>query len=230
VERAAPGAAMDEDPFAVTTHGDRNRLHRGVAGGAPIARGVVDMAAPQAVGTMVAVRRPGRDCRHVEPAVDAAKRRWRFQRSVSREQDRPFAGRVAPRDGSGRRLCPAAGAALGTGKAARRGGSQALGCLPGLSPRTPGDATRERAQPWPPYRIRLPWCRWPEPPAGADPTAPDPRCQRACRRPDDGAAAARRPRAGRHGRGGRLESPGQFEQAPAASRPSGLIRPFRDGA
>lgn len=72
-EDTAPGAAMDQDPFALATDGDRDRLHRRRAVRVPVTGDVVvEMARPQTGRTVIAVGRAGGVVRHVEPAVNAA--------------------------------------------------------------------------------------------------------------------------------------------------------------
>jgi hypothetical protein len=74
VQLLAAGATVNQDPFTVTTDTDGDRLHRGAALGRPIPGVPVEMAAPQAVGTVVAVRRPWRVEWYVETAAPAAER------------------------------------------------------------------------------------------------------------------------------------------------------------
>jgi hypothetical protein len=75
---------MDEDPFAVPADGDRDRLHRGEAVGRPVAWVVVDVTAPEAARTVIAMCCAGGVGWNVQPAVVAAKAARLFQRSVSR--------------------------------------------------------------------------------------------------------------------------------------------------
>src|SRR6187402_276126 len=56
-QRPAAVAAMDQDPLAVLADGDRDRFHRGEAVRGAVARVVVDVAGPEAVRTVVSVRR-----------------------------------------------------------------------------------------------------------------------------------------------------------------------------
>jgi aryl-alcohol dehydrogenase-like predicted oxidoreductase len=59
MERVASGAPMDEHPFPVPAHGDRDRFHRRTALGVAIAGPVVEVATPQTVGAMVAMSGAG---------------------------------------------------------------------------------------------------------------------------------------------------------------------------
>jgi hypothetical protein len=59
-ERGASGATVNDCPFAARTDLDANWLHRRAAWGGSVARFVVDMAGPEAAGTMVAMLRAGR--------------------------------------------------------------------------------------------------------------------------------------------------------------------------
>jgi hypothetical protein len=72
VDGRAGGAAVHERPLAVLADGYADRLHRARALGGAVAGGVVDMAAPQAVGAVVAVLGARRVQRDVEPAAPAA--------------------------------------------------------------------------------------------------------------------------------------------------------------
>ena len=74
MQRIAAGAPVDEDPFAVTTDGDRDRFHRRTALRGAIAGTVVDVATPQAVGAMVPMSSAGRVVGDVESAVPAPER------------------------------------------------------------------------------------------------------------------------------------------------------------
>jgi len=65
-------AAVDEDPFAGTSHRDGHRLHGGAAVGAPISGAIIDMDAPQAGGAVVAVGGAGSGHRNIEAAVPAS--------------------------------------------------------------------------------------------------------------------------------------------------------------
>ena len=69
MDLVTPDAAVDEHPFAVPADGHGDGLHRRTAIRVPIARVVVvEVTAPEAVGTVVAMRGAGR----VEPDVEAA--------------------------------------------------------------------------------------------------------------------------------------------------------------
>jgi hypothetical protein len=66
---------MHEDPFSRSANGDRDRLHQRTAIRRAIAGGVVvDMAAPQTVGAVVAMSGAEGAIRHVEMAVAASER------------------------------------------------------------------------------------------------------------------------------------------------------------
>jgi hypothetical protein len=66
---------MDEDPFTVATNGDRDGFHERAALGVSVAGTVVvEVAAPQAVRAVVAVRGARGTHRHVQAAVAAAER------------------------------------------------------------------------------------------------------------------------------------------------------------
>lgn len=84
VQDAAAGAAVDEDPLALAADGDGNRLHRGAAVGGTIPRLLVDVAAPEAGRTVVAMLRTRRVAGNVGAAVHAAERRlWPVVRRTS---------------------------------------------------------------------------------------------------------------------------------------------------
>lgn len=72
MQLATARAAMDDDPFTVFAYADRDRLHRGAAFGGTVARRIVEVTAPQAIRTVVAVRGARRMQRDVEPAVATA--------------------------------------------------------------------------------------------------------------------------------------------------------------
>src|SRR4051812_4010468 len=64
---------MHERPLAVLAGGHPDRLHRAVAAGVAVAGNVVvDVPAPETVGTVVAVLRAGRRHRDVEATAAAA--------------------------------------------------------------------------------------------------------------------------------------------------------------
>ena len=93
VQDSAALAAVDEHPFAVTAHGNRDGLHGRLAVGRPVARIVVDVPAPEAVRAMVPVGRAGRRRGNVQPAMHATEGSDRFQRGISTrrlEVDRPI--------------------------------------------------------------------------------------------------------------------------------------------
>ena len=73
VDDLARQATVDEDPLAAAANRDGDRLHRRPAVGVPVARDViVEVAAPQAVGAVIAVVGAGGVQGDVEPAVPAA--------------------------------------------------------------------------------------------------------------------------------------------------------------
>lgn len=73
VDDLARQAAMDEDPLAAAANRDGNRLHQRPALPVPVTRDVVvEVAAPQAVWTVIAMAGAGRVKGDVEPAVPAA--------------------------------------------------------------------------------------------------------------------------------------------------------------
>jgi len=74
VELIAPEAPVDQDPFAITSHGDRDRFHRRSAVGVAIAGRVVEVLAPQAARAVVAMCGPWCIEGDVETAVSAAER------------------------------------------------------------------------------------------------------------------------------------------------------------
>jgi len=69
VQRIAVAAPMDEDPFAIAANGDSDGLHGRAALRRTVTRTRVEMPAPQAVGTMVAMIRSRRVGRNVEPTT-----------------------------------------------------------------------------------------------------------------------------------------------------------------
>jgi hypothetical protein len=73
VERAAAGTAVDEHPLAAAPDTDRDGFHGrpAVVESRAVTGPVVDMATPQAVGTVVAMGRARGIERDVEPAVAA---------------------------------------------------------------------------------------------------------------------------------------------------------------
>jgi hypothetical protein len=73
VDDLARQATVDEDPLAAAANRDGDRLHRRPAVGVPVAGDViVEVAAPQAVGAVIAVVGAGGVQGDVEPAVPAA--------------------------------------------------------------------------------------------------------------------------------------------------------------
>jgi hypothetical protein len=75
VKLIATGAPVDQDPLPVPAHGDGDRLHRRTALGRPVSRAVViEVPAPQAVRTVIAVRGAEGVCRDIQPTVPASER------------------------------------------------------------------------------------------------------------------------------------------------------------
>lgn len=75
VDLVAAGAAVDEDPLAVAADRDGDGLHGGPALGLAVAWAIViEVTAPEAVGAVVAVARPGGINRDVEAAMATAER------------------------------------------------------------------------------------------------------------------------------------------------------------
>ena len=75
VHNIASEAPVDEHPFTVTSHGDGDGFHRRSAVGVAIAGHlVVEVLAPQAARTVVAMRGPGCVEWDVETAMTAAER------------------------------------------------------------------------------------------------------------------------------------------------------------
>jgi hypothetical protein len=73
VDLTARRAAMHQDPFAVASHRDGDRLHRGAARRVAVTGHVViEVAAPQARGAVVAMGGAGRVEGHVEVAASTA--------------------------------------------------------------------------------------------------------------------------------------------------------------
>jgi hypothetical protein len=71
---AAFPAAMHHRPLAIVLHPHRDGLHGGSAGGAPVAILEVDVQAPQAVGAMISLVRPGGRDQNELAAIDAMER------------------------------------------------------------------------------------------------------------------------------------------------------------
>ena len=85
VKRVAAGAPVDEDPFPVTAHGNRDRFHRRTAFCGAIAGPVVDVETPQTVGAMVPMSSAGCVVGNVDEALPAPERPRRTSpRSVAR--------------------------------------------------------------------------------------------------------------------------------------------------
>src|SRR5205085_6893783 len=78
-------AAVDEHPLAVASGRDRDRLHERAAVGSPVAgRAGVEVAAPQAVRTVVAMCGAGRVLRDVEAAPATSERARTVARTSAR--------------------------------------------------------------------------------------------------------------------------------------------------
>src|SRR6266496_1663383 len=92
---------MDQHPLTVPADGDRDRLHRREAVGRPVARVDVDVAAPEAVRTMIAMGGAGRVGRDVEPAMIAAECGRAFQGNGNSEMERERRRRTSRTPGPG---------------------------------------------------------------------------------------------------------------------------------
>jgi hypothetical protein len=65
---------MDEHPLTRTSDGDGDRLHQRAAISGAVAGGLIDVATPQTVRTMVPMSGPDRPGRNIETAMPAAER------------------------------------------------------------------------------------------------------------------------------------------------------------